>query len=344
VAKDLSRTTLEGLAEKLNISRRTISRVLRGEGYVAHKTREKILRHMEREDYVPNVNASDLASGRVRTVGLVIPREIMLGTIDNYVGTIIQVLTDESSQNNHVLSLHPSQTFDAQDCLKKVKSRTLGGLVLVAWGVSEHAAVLKDLKAQGVPLVLLNMQCPGVDSYDCDDREGGYLATKHLLDIGRRRIAFLHGDVHWTSSSNRYAGYERALKEAGLAVDPSLVGRGFFDIAAAESTLSVMLSQGARPDALFAANDLMAIGALKALKKAGLRVPEDVAVAGFDDIPLCSLSLMEPTITSVRMPLEEISRTASSRLFALMSGENPTPENRLFTPTLVVRGSSTPLH
>ena len=126
--KTPSQTTLEELAERLKVSRRTISRVLRGDGYVAGKTRDKVLRHLQGEDYVPNVRAAELAAGRVRSFGLVVPKSMVLGTIDNYVGTIISTSTEIAGKEGTSLALYPAPSFDLKELHRLVRSRVVGGL------------------------------------------------------------------------------------------------------------------------------------------------------------------------------------------------------------------------
>jgi LacI family transcriptional regulator len=329
--------TLEDIAQALNISRRTVARVLRKDRFVSDAMRERVLRLLEKEKFIPNVQASNLAAGRVNVLGIVLPTSIAQ-TIDDYVLKLIKGAFLAAEERRHHLMFFSFPKLEADAVRALVRSRTVGGMLFSFVGVEDFAG-LRALRRDGVPVVMINGIAPGLDSFDCDNVLGGAVATRHLLAVGRRRIAFLHGDSNWISSRDRFAGYRRALDEAGVPLREAMVARGFYSVDGAEQAVPGILP--AKPDAIFCANDLMALGALSALKRAGRRVPDDVAVMGFDDIPMVGLPMLETTVSSMSQPVQAIAWAATNRLMDLMEGRPPkAPVQTLFPPTLVVRQST----
>lgn len=332
--------SLEDLAKRLKVSRRTVSRVLREEKNVSPLLRERVARYLKREDYVPNAQASRLAAGRVPVVGLVFP-ESFLPSMDDYAARVIRGVLQAAQLRDHQVTFYAFKNLDLAEACRLHQGKRVGGLLFVAFGPSDFKA-LQTLRGRDVPVVSANLICPGVDSFDCDNVLGGYLAAKHLLEAGRKRVAFLHGDPGWVSSNDRFRGFKKALDEGGQVPRPELVQNAYYSMSAAHDAVLKMLGRrGARPDAIFAANDLMCMGAYAAVREHSLRVPEDVALIGFDDIPVCGLSILETTLSSIAQPLDDIARAATDRLMDLMESETVSaPIHRLFPPKLVVRESS----
>lgn len=332
--------TLEDIARRLRVSRRTVSRVLSGGKNVSLVVRERVTRVLSRTRYVPNAPAARLAGGRVPVLGLVFPRNF-LSSMDDYVARIIRGALRATEPAGHQITLMSLDRMDAQEAWRFFRGRLAGGFVFVAFGAHDEAE-MQDLRSRGVPLAAVNFRAQGVDSLDCDNRQGGYEATRHLLGLGRRRIAFLHGRDEWSSARERREGYAQAMDEAKVAINPGWVVEAHFEPAAADQAVTRFLSGKKRPDAIFAANDIMMIAAYGALRRHGLRVPEDIALVGFDDIPLCSTPLLEVTLSSVSQPLEAIAQAAAERVIALASGggADRRPQHRLFAPQLNIRESS----
>jgi DNA-binding LacI/PurR family transcriptional regulator len=332
----MSAKTLEDLAKKLNVSRRTISRVLKDDNNVAGQTRERILRHLDREKYFPNIHAASLASKKINVIGLIFPRDTFLNT-DFFAIDTIKGVAKVANENNYQIMIFTQNKFDSEQCLRMYKSRLVGGLILVAIS-KDDTEKLEELKRSKVPVALLFAYSDRADSFGCDNKRGGYIATKHLIDSGRKRIAFLHGHENWFDAEERLKGYKQALAEAGIRFRPDYVERGYFRYEDAEAATKKMLKMADPPDAVFAANDRMAIGAIRAVKSSGMKVPEDVAVVGFDNIPICEL--FDPPITTVEQPVAEIAYAAGQDL---MNSSEPPHKNsllRYFEPKLIKRKSA----
>lgn len=336
----MSPSSLEELARRLGVSRRTLSRVRAGGKNVAPALKKRLEEELARVDYTPNVHAVRLAAGRVPVLALVFPRNF-LDTLDDYVARVIKGALQGALPLQHQVTLIPYDRLDAQRALKDFRSRLAGEFVFVAFG-PQDGAELRVLREKGVPFSVVNFRAEGVDSYDCDNVLGGRLATEHLLQQGRNRIAFLNGDDAWMTSRERREGYEDVLRRHNLPVRPEWILPTWFEPRHAAAAAEHLLSLNPRVDAIFAANDITSIAAYGALRRRGVRVPEDVALIGFDDTPVCSLPILETSLSSVSQPLEDIARAAAERAIALAARRaDPAVEHRLFPPLLKARESST---
>lgn len=332
----MSAKTLEELARKLEVSRRTISRVIKGDSNVAEETRKRVLGHLERESYFPNIHAASLASRKVSVVGLVFPRDTFVNT-DFFAIDTIKGIARATNENNYQLMMFTQNQFDVFQCLKLYKSKLVGGLILVSVS-KEEAKGLPELKKGGVPTTLIFAYSKEIDSFGCDNVKGGYMATKRLIDTGRKRIAFIHGHESWFDAAARFTGYKNALSEAGMEFDPAYVEVGYFRYADAEVAMKKLLDLGNPPDAVFAANDRMAIGAIKAIRDSGRRVPDDIAVIGFDNIPLCEL--LDPPITTIEQPIADIAYESAVSLLNLIESPGRKTHIKYFEPKLIIRKSA----
>ncbi|MDD4879385.1 MAG: substrate-binding domain-containing protein, partial [Candidatus Omnitrophica bacterium] len=242
-----------------------------------------------------------------------------------------------ANENNYQLMIFTQGKFDGDQCLQMYKSKLVGGLILVAIS-KDDTQKLEELKKQQVPVALLFAYSERADSFGCDNRKGGYIATKHLIDTGRKKIAFIHGHENWFDAEERFKGYKQALEEAGLKFRPEYVERGYFRYEDAEVAAKKFLSLDTPPDGIFAANDRMAIGAIKALKTEGKKVPEDIAVVGFDNIPICEL--FDPPITTIDQPVVDIAYEAGSDLLNSINSPHKKSFTRFFDPKLIIRKSA----
>ena len=331
--------TLEDIAQDLGVSRRTISRYITGKGFLSKKTKGKIAEALRKESYYPNVLGARLASQHVPVLGVVFPLYDQQDGGYFIFSTMQGVWAAARSFGMQVMQFSQSP-FRVEDNLRIVKSKLAGGLLFVSPS-SADAGLFRTLKKEGVPAVVLNARIPQVNSYVCDNRFGARAAVEHLAAQGCKRIAFLHGDEGWSDASERFAGYRSAIESAGLRFSKAWVKFGFFSMEGGEKETNVLLDKDPRPDAIFAGNDLMAIGAVRAIQKRGLRIPDDIRVIGFDDIPFCRLPILHPAISSVAQPFSAIAEAGASRLAELIRGTSVgRVETRFFQPTLMVRGST----
>ncbi|MFH1779004.1 MAG: LacI family DNA-binding transcriptional regulator [Candidatus Omnitrophota bacterium] len=329
--------TLEELAKKLDVSRRTLSRVLKSDRNVAEETRVRILKYLEREKYFPNIHAASLASKKVNTIGLIFPKNTFIDA-DFFAIDIINGVAKAASEGNYQLMIFTQDKFDSDQCLKLYRSRLVGGLIVVAI-LKDDIDHVSEVKRSQVPITLLCAYSKDVNSFGCDNIKGGYIATKYLIGKGKRKIAFIHGSKNSFDSEDRFNGYKKALSEAGIAVREEYVGYGNFNYDDGEVAMEKLSALEDPPDAVFAANDRMAIGVLKAIKKAGKRVPEDIAVIGFDNIPLCKH--FDPPITTVMQPIKDIAYESTRALLdSIDLSHKKMAQIKLFEPKLIVRKSA----
>jgi LacI family transcriptional regulator len=212
------------------------------------------------------------------------------------------------------------------------------GVLLVPTG--NQAELAATLRTRNIPVVIIDRDVPDapVDRAHIDNVAGGYLVTRHLLDLGHRRIGYIGGPPHLSPVPDRSAGYRRALQEAGLPVDEQLVVDGNFRDVGGYNGAQVLLALAEPPTAIFAGNDLMAIGALAAAREAGIAVPDDLSIAGFDDIHLAGY--INPPLTTLAQPKYELGVIAAQLLFERLAQPGLPPQRRLLEAQLVVRHST----
>jgi len=329
------RLRIQDIAHSMGLSKATVSRALNGKQDVDSQTRKRVLEVAGRLGYVPSASARALSNGHSNTLGLLVPSLTWPWMLE-----VIRGVADAIEQSHYSLMLYT--TAGGPESARAFISQAfpasfIDGLALVVPpGMQDY---IHDLARQGLPVVVIDdrgdhPEFPAVATTNLD---GGLAATRHLISLGRRRIAMINGPVEYGCNRDRLEGYRRALAEAGLAFDRHLVAQGDFSEASGVAAMQSLLQAGRTIDAVFVANDQMAFGAMSALRHAGRTVPDNVAVVGFDDLP--AAALMQPPLTTVRQPLYEMGRTAAVMLMAAVRGE---PVEKLVElPTeLIVRSST----
>jgi LacI family transcriptional regulator len=330
--------TIVDVAREAGVSYATVSRVINNKGYINSETREKVLRAVTKLGYVVNQQARSLAGGRSQVVGLLVP------SLDTgYIGEIVRGIDEELSSASYDLMLYTAHRRKTRESTY-VATLTQGmadGLLLVL--PREPSAYLETLRRRGFPYVLVDHQ--GIDeigpSVGATNRRGGYDATRYLIELGHRRIGFITGTLELRCATDRMAGYRAALAEFGLVADPALVREGDFQQPTGYTRARELLALPQPPTAIFASNDVSAFGVMEAVRDYGLRIPEDISIVGFDDIP--QASHVNPQLTTVRQPLEQMGRLATRMLLETIADRKRPPE-RIELPTeLVVRTSCRPI-
>lgn len=326
--------TISEIARRANVSKTTVSRVLNGRPDVDERTAERVRRLVAELGYVPSANARALANGRARCIGLLVPSLELPWFLE-----LLRGVADEAEAAGYTLALHTVARGESSlaTFASQVAARVIDGLVAVTpHGLRGYLAVLIERR---FPVVLIDDETHGLDAplVWATDRAGGASATSHLLGQGKAPVAAITGPLDSIGSRLRFDGYREALAAAGSPMDPTLVREGDWTIAGGAAAMADLLK--ARPDVrgVFAANDLMAIGALRAAHAAGREVPGHLAVVGYDDIPVASQTI--PALTTVRQPLYEMGRDAARRVLESI-GNGAAPANPTIHPTtLVVRES-----
>lgn len=334
------RPTSFDIAYLAGVSQPTVSRALRGDRSVSEVTRERIQRIAAELNYTVDKNASSLRSQRTNTIALLFFED---GTDENLINPFFLAMLGSITRAcaNHGLDLLISfQRMEDDWHMRYQDAKRADGLILLGYGdYALYAARIEELVAQGAHFARwgsISSDASGA-TVGSDNLGAGRLAGEHLLESGRRRIAFLgHADAHYPEFAHRYDGLCDALRAADIASDPGLQFDALTNEDAGFRAASDLIESGRPFDAIFAASDLIAIGAMRALAGAGRRIPEDVAVIGFDNIPAASLT--SPPLTTIQQDIAGAGECLVETVLAQIEGREP-PAPRLPT-RLIVRGST----
>ncbi len=332
-------STISDVARLAGVSAMTVSRVINNSGYISSETRERVEKVIADLGYVPNALARSLRFKQTKTLALV------LTDITNpFFTTIARGVEDAASEQGFSVIFCNTDESESKEAeyLNVLLQKQVDGLLLVPACYSGDSVTF--LQEHKVPVVVLDRRVSDVkiDTVRCDSEEGAYRLTRHLLDLGHTRIAILSGPSSVSTAMDRVAGYRRALVEAGLSSRAELVYHGeFVQTSGYQMALQALLVT-LRPTALFAANNFITSGAFRAIREAGLRVPEDISIVSFDDLPMASD--MGPFLTVAAQPAYEMGRRATELLLTRLAGEGPAEPQEIILPTeIVVRESSAPL-
>jgi LacI family transcriptional regulator len=334
-------TTMKRIAGELGVSITTVSKVLNNRNDIGHATRARVLAKVAELGYQPNAVARSLTLRRTHTLGIVIP-----DLMHSFFVEIVAGIESTASARGYGLLLCSSNEDPAKERqeLDMLRQRQVDGVVLGSANAAGNTDLLQQLTSLGIGLVMIDRDDhPDVrcDRVVTDDLEVGRLATAHLIDQGRQGVAHIMGPsiVH---AKRRADGYKMAFKEKGVRIKPDLIVRGGFKEADGYRAMKKLLGMTPRPDAVFAANDPSAIGAMKAIWEAGLRIPEDVAVVGAGDIVFGDL--LRVPLSTVSWSREDQGRAAAKLILDRISddsgGKPHRPQRVVIPPRLVVRRSS----
>ncbi len=330
--------TLEDIAELAGVSRSTVSRVINEQPNVRENVRKHVLEVIQRTGYHPNVAARTLASQRSWTIGLILPHSVSFFFTDPYYPHLTKGIAQACNQYNYTLALFlVGSKEDEEKIFPRVSRRSLLDGVIVQSGHHGDQGIIGHLVDANMPLVIVGrpFRSDNVSYIDIDNVNAAYNAVTHLIRLGRQRIGTITGPVTSTVGIDRKEGYRKALLQRGREVDESLIKEGDFTEAGGYYAMQQMLS--AKPDSVFAASDIMAIGAMRAVRDAGLRIPEDIAIVGFDDLPIATLSDIQ--LTTIRQPVVSFGAKAVEILIDLIEN-GITPTRHIIMDTeLVIRDS-----
>ena len=326
------RPTLGMVAERAGVSPSTVSRILNGTAQVSEDKQALVKAVIEELGFRPDPAARSLAGGRTMSIG------VLTQFIDSpYYGEALRGIEDELHKANYVplfVSGHWNEA-EEKNRLFMLQERKVDGIIVLTGKLADETLV--DMAAN-IPVVVTGrrLTAPNLFSIDFDNTEGACLAVRHLHALGHRRVAFISGPLDHPDATQRLQGYREEAQRKDMVLDDSLVVYSDYQESGGFRAMNDLLSASVQFTAVIAANDQMAYGARLALHRAGLRVPEDVSLLGFDDLPHSAFTL--PPLTSVRQSVYEIGTSAAKAMFDLLNKRNP--PSRLVEAELVVREST----
>ena len=319
--------TIRDVAAKAGVSVATVSRVFNRKGPIREDTMRRVMDVAAELQYVPHAGARSLSTRSTRTIGVVLP-----DLHGEFFSEVIRGIDLAARENGYHLLLSGSHA-DREEMRAVVQAvrGLVDGLIVMSPDL-DPSSLLADLPSS-VPTVLLNSRVEGRTSVTIDNSGGARDVVRHLSALGHRRIAFICGPPHNADAEQRRRGYRAGLKNAGIEADRNLDVTGDFTEESGYQAARQLMERNTRATAVFAANDSMAIGALSAFREAGVRVPEDMALVGFDDIPIARF--LAPPLTTVKVPIAELGR----RGFAMLVDGDDAPRTARLDTQLVVRRS-----
>jgi LacI family transcriptional regulator len=335
------RPTLRDVAFRAGVSHQTVSRVINSHGYVHKETRERVLNAIKDLDFVPNGVARSLTANRTQTIGVV-----TTDISEHFFGEFVAGAEAEARRNGFYLiigSVEEDAPADEHAYLQLMLERRVEGLIIARPMLRRDSQQIVAALARRVPIVLVSseLNSPALDSVDVDNEGGGHDATKYLLERGHQSIATIVGPSGWPSAQARLKGYRHALRAHRIPFTKSLVRHANgWGLENGEAAMENLLAEGVRFTALFAQSDYLALGAVTAMRRRGLRVPADVSVVGYDDIPVAQH--LDPPLTTMRQPMREVGAAALQLVLQkIHADERPSgpPSRHLLAAGLIVRDS-----
>jgi LacI family transcriptional regulator len=328
--------TLEDIARLSGVSRSTVSRVINDEPNVREGTRQKVLDVIHDINFQPNLAARGLAVGKTGVIGLLIPTTVAAIFTEPFFPLLIQGVSTACNACDYSMMLWLAEPeYERRTITRILYSGLVDGVIVSSAQIND--TIIQSLADNNVPFVLIGRH-PTIEHYsyvDVDNRVSAYQAVMHLLRLGRQRVAMITGPQNTVPGIERYKGYQDALRERSLHLDPDLIIMGDFTEACGYAGMQRLLPH--RPDAVFAASDAMALGVIRAAREAGLQLPQDLAVIGFDDIPQASQAM--PTLTTIRQTIQRLGTTAAETLIDMIETSAEPPRHLILPTELIIRES-----
>ncbi len=329
-------STIIDVAKKCGYSKATVSRAYTEPDCVSEKAKRKIYAAAKSLNYTPNAIARAMVRQRTENIAFIIHEKQSPAILNPFYSPILEAVMRESARRNYSVFVMTNQDVQLPNGEVYIKKQ-MDGVIFVGEASPE---VIGRLREQKIPVVLLNnvLDMEGLLCITTSHYEGAVSAVEHLYERGHRRIGLLAGRFSPQVNEARYQGYFDTLARRGLEANPRYILEIEPTLEAGEEAMSRLLKLEERPTAVFCTNDTVAAGAMKAVIRAGLRIPKDMAVVGFDDSSVSRV--VEPELTTVRIDMDQMGRLAAEKLFDLIEG-NPSAETRIEIPTeLIVRRSS----
>ena len=333
--------TIHDVAQHAGVSPMTVSRVINGESNVREETRARVAASVAALRYLPNQAARSLASADATHIGI-----LYANPSANYLSEFLLGSLEQSSLSGCQLVIEKCEGAESEiEAIRRLVKGGIDGVVLPP-PLCDSEESLKAVREAGISAVLVasGKPAPDMSALSINNFEAARAMTRHLLELGHRRIGFINGHPNQTATGQRFHGYVEAMTEAGLSVDADQVAQGYFTYRSGLEAAEKLLDSG-RPTAIFASNDDMAAATMAVAHRRGLDVPSDLAVTGFDDTPLAAT--VWPALTTIHQPIAEMAREAVRLLVEQIrsrrGGSEPQVMHKMLKFTLVKRESSAPL-
>lgn len=328
----MKRANIQEVAKMAGVSPSTVSRALNGFPGISEKTRQKVIEIAKKLNYKPNYRGQILTTKSTKNIGLLIT-----DITNPFFPELVRGAEETASESGYTILLgNTSESIDKETSYLEFFSRgPVDGVIISASRISNEHII--SLAEEGLPIVVINriLEHPKISYVSTDMEKGGYIATKHLIELGHTKIAFINGPSHSEAAERRLSGYKKALAESKIRYDSKLVS---FNVPVAESgykEATRLLNTEDPPTAIFTYNDLMAFGVIRAVKDLGVRIPDDLSIVGYDDIFFSSFT--DPPLTTIRQPKEKLGKKAVELLLKLMKGER---QGILVEPELIIRNTT----
>lgn len=332
----MSNLTLEEIGKLAGVSRSTVSRVINNQPNVSEPVREKVERVIKETGFTPNLVARSLASSRSKVIGFVIPRSVQEFFGDPYFSRLTQGIAGATNQYDYTFSLFLLDSLEVEDRVipRITRPGMIDGIILQSTFAGDK--VLSRVINGTLPYIIAGrpLDKDNVNYIDVDNVKGAALAVEHLIKLGRQKIATITGPLVISPGFDRRQGYIQALNKYNIPVDEKLMVESNFSEESGYKAAQTILLQ--KPDAIFIANDLMAIGAMEAIKEQGFRIPEDIAIVSYDDLPPARYA--NPQLTTVRQPVLRFGFAAVEMLLAMIEGDFQ-ERQRILDVELIIRNS-----
>ena len=327
--------TIYEVSKLVGVSVATVSRVINGSARVSDKTRDKVHTAMAELNYRPNSIAQSLATRRSNCVGIVVPQ------VHGPVFAAMLSEIEEELRNAGKFTIFATGLSDEikeREAIRFLVSRNCDALIMHIDGLTDE--FLNEQMDNALPFVIMNRVVPGLEDkcISLDNERGGFDATKTLLEMGHRRIAYISGPLAWVDASARLDGHKRALASYGQEFDDRLFVESNFKEFGGSEAMSKLLRRGPSFSAVVCANDEMAAGAMDAIRARGLSIPDDISIVGFDNAPLSRY--LYPKLTTVNYPIAEMGRMAARWVLRNVYEDNDAKIRHVFRPTMVPRASA----
>ncbi len=331
--------TMRDVAERAGVSITSVSHFINNSRPISEPLKERIALAMAELDFHPNALARSLRLKQTKSVGIIVP-----DSSNPFFADVTRSIEKAlfTHHYNVILGNSDGDLDRALLYLKVMTERQVDGLIFIDVGASGDV-LNTALRSLNIPVILIDRIVPGVevDYVTVTNTQGGFDATRHLISLGHRRIACLTGPQSLTASMERLTGYRQALKEANITPDENLIYTGNFQFESGYEGARQLLSRSPRPTAIFACNDLMAVGVMRAAAELGFAVPAELSVVGFDDIPLAKFSA--PALTTIAQPTEQIGILTANRFLRRMQNQDLPPEQQILETELLIRQTTAPV-